>query len=109
MNRMAKSPNNYASTLCRACCDFLRVTMGLPIGRCPLFQIIQWKPLSTSIEGLDEIASGGFPKSRPILSCGSAGCGKTLFGIQFLVTGIIDFRGFLFSVIASLFYTPRSV
>jgi circadian clock protein KaiC len=47
--------------------------------------------VSTGIEGLDEVTNGGFPKGRPILICGSAGCGKTLFGIQFLVKGIMDY------------------
>ncbi|HEV2483730.1 MAG TPA: circadian clock protein KaiC [Puia sp.] len=46
--------------------------------------------VSTGIEGLDEVTSGGFPKGRPVLICGSAGCGKTLFGIQFLVKGIVE-------------------
>jgi circadian clock protein KaiC len=41
----------------------------------------------TGINGLDEITKGGFPKGRPILICGSAGCGKTLFAAQFLVKG----------------------
>jgi circadian clock protein KaiC len=44
--------------------------------------------IPTGIQGLDEISEGGFPKGRTILICGSAGCGKTLFGIQFLVKGI---------------------
>ena len=46
--------------------------------------------ISTGIEGLDEVTGGGFPKGRPILICGTAGCGKTLFGIQFLVKGILE-------------------
>src|ERR1700759_4150501 len=45
----------------------------------------------TGIEGLDEITGGGFPKGRPTLICGSAGCGKTLMGVQFLVKGITEF------------------
>src|SRR3954470_3061642 len=45
----------------------------------------------SGIEGLDEITSGGLPKGRPTLVCGSAGCGKTLMGIQFLVKGITDY------------------
>ena len=44
----------------------------------------------TGIEGLDEIMEGGFPKGRPILICGSAGCGKSLMAMQFLVKGILD-------------------
>ncbi|HEX5316171.1 MAG TPA: circadian clock protein KaiC, partial [Candidatus Kapabacteria bacterium] len=46
--------------------------------------------VSTGVDGLDEVTVGGFPKGRPILICGSAGCGKTLFGIQFLVKGIVE-------------------
>ena len=45
----------------------------------------------TGIDGLDEITYGGFPKGRAILICGSAGCGKTLFAMQFLVKGITEF------------------
>ncbi|MBN1633320.1 MAG: circadian clock protein KaiC [Ignavibacteria bacterium] len=41
----------------------------------------------TSIQGLDEITGGGLPKGRPTLVCGGAGCGKTLFSIEFLVHG----------------------
>ena len=40
---------------------------------------------STGITGFDEITAGGLPKGRPTLICGSAGCGKTLFSIEFLV------------------------
>jgi len=47
--------------------------------------------VSTGIEGLDEVTSGGFPQGRPVLICGSAGCGKTLFGMQFLVKGILQY------------------
>jgi circadian clock protein KaiC len=45
----------------------------------------------TGIEGLDEVTEGGLPLGRPTLVCGSAGCGKTLLGIEFLVRGILDF------------------
>jgi len=45
----------------------------------------------TGVDGLDEITNGGFPQGRPILICGSAGCGKTLFGVQFLVKGATEF------------------
>jgi len=46
----------------------------------------------TGISGLDEITNGGFPKGRPILICGSSGCGKTLFAAQFLTKGITDYN-----------------
>ena len=43
----------------------------------------------TSIQGLDEITGGGLPKGRPTLVCGGAGCGKTLFAMEFLVRGAL--------------------
>src|SRR5215212_9898741 len=45
----------------------------------------------TGIRGLDEITGGGLPRGRPTLACGSAGSGKTLFGIEFLVRGATQF------------------
>src|SRR3954469_5066746 len=45
----------------------------------------------TGIAGLDEITGGGLPRGRPTLICGSAGCGKTLFGLEFLLNGAIDY------------------
>jgi len=41
----------------------------------------------TGIQGFDEITNGGLPAGRPTLVCGSAGCGKTLFGLEFLFRG----------------------
>src|SRR5687767_5228944 len=38
----------------------------------------------TGIQGLDEIADGGLPAGRPTLSCGTAGCGKTMLAMEFL-------------------------
>jgi len=46
----------------------------------------------TGIQGFDEITGGGLPKGRPTLVCGGAGCGKTLFGIEFLVRGATQFN-----------------
>jgi circadian clock protein KaiC len=45
----------------------------------------------TGIAGLDEVTYGGLPKGRPTLLCGSAGCGKTLFGMTFLYNGAIEY------------------
>lgn len=45
----------------------------------------------TGIVGFDEITNGGLPKGRPTLICGSAGSGKTLFGMEFLVRGITQY------------------
>ncbi len=46
----------------------------------------------TGIDGLDEITEGGLPLGRPTLICGSAGCGKTLLGVEFLVRGILSYN-----------------
>jgi circadian clock protein KaiC len=46
----------------------------------------------TGIQGFDEITAGGLPKGRPTLVCGAAGCGKTLFGMEFLVRGATQYN-----------------
>jgi len=45
----------------------------------------------TGIPGLDEITGGGLPAGRPTLVCGSAGAGKTMLAIEFLVRGATEF------------------
>ncbi|MGV3590480.1 MAG: circadian clock protein KaiC [Gammaproteobacteria bacterium] len=45
----------------------------------------------TGIGGLDDITEGGFPRGRPTLVCGAAGCGKTLLALEFLVNGATQF------------------
>jgi circadian clock protein KaiC len=45
----------------------------------------------TGIKGLDALTLGGLPSGRPTLLCGAAGCGKTLFGLTFLVNGATEF------------------
>src|SRR5262245_29539626 len=45
----------------------------------------------TGIKGLDDITEGGFPTGRPTLICGTAGCGKTLMALEFLVRGATEF------------------
>ncbi len=59
---------------------------------------IKWKtsrtPLPkapTGIDGLDEVTGGGLPKGRTTLVAGSAGCGKTLLAMEFLVHGAMQF------------------
>jgi circadian clock protein KaiC len=46
----------------------------------------------TGIQGLDEITRGGLPQGRPTLICGSAGCGKTVLAMEFLVRGAVEFN-----------------
>lgn len=45
----------------------------------------------TGITGLDELTGGGLPRGRPTLVSGSAGCGKTLLAVEFLVRGATQF------------------
>ncbi|MEP7306369.1 MAG: circadian clock protein KaiC [Acidobacteriota bacterium] len=46
----------------------------------------------TGIKGLDEITLGGLPSGRTTLICGSAGCGKTLLAMEFIVRGATQFN-----------------
>jgi circadian clock protein KaiC len=45
----------------------------------------------TGIDGFDEITGGGLPRGRTTLVCGSAGCGKTLFAMEFLIRGAMQY------------------
>lgn len=52
--------------------------------------VVQSLPKSlTGIDGLDEITGGGLPTGRPTLVCGTAGCGKSLLAIEFVVRGAL--------------------
>ena len=46
----------------------------------------------TGIQGFDEITEGGLPKGRPTLLCGAAGSGKTVFAMEFLVRGVLQYK-----------------
>ncbi len=67
-----------------------------PLAKCP-----------TGIVGLDEITLGGLPRGRPTLVCGSAGCGKTLLSLEFLVRGATEFDEP--GVLMTFEETPRDV
>ena len=45
------------------------------------------KKSPSGIDGFDEITAGGLPRGRPTLVYGGPGCGKTLWGLQFLTVG----------------------
>ena len=47
--------------------------------------------IRTNIEGFDDISHGGLPRGRTTLVSGTSGTGKTLFAIQFLYNGIVQF------------------
>jgi len=57
--------------------------------RAPALPVLAKAP--TGISGFDEITHGGLPRGRPTLVAGGAGCGKTLFSMEFLVRGAIQF------------------
>jgi circadian clock protein KaiC len=44
------------------------------------------------IQGLDEITFGGLPRGRTTLVCGSAGCGKTMLSLEFLIRGVLEYN-----------------
>lgn len=48
--------------------------------------------IRTGIEGFDEISYGGIPAGRTTLVSGTSGTGKTLFAVQFLYNGILEFE-----------------
>jgi circadian clock protein KaiC len=56
----------------------------------PQLEVLQKS--ATGIKGFDEITGGGLPSGRPTLVCGDAGCGKTLFAMEFLVKGATLFN-----------------
>jgi len=45
----------------------------------------------TGIAGLDEVLLGGVPRTNVILVQGETGTGKTLFGMEFIYRGIVEF------------------
>jgi circadian clock protein KaiC len=47
--------------------------------------------IPTGITGFDAITGGGLPRGRTALVCGGAGCGKTLFAMEFIVKGATEF------------------
>ncbi len=52
---------------------------------------LQLPKARTGIAGLDEITGGGLPQGRPTLVSGSAGAGKTMLAMEFLVRGATEF------------------
>src|SRR5467141_5360293 len=45
----------------------------------------------TGIAGFDEVTKGGVPRGRPSIVCGGPGCGKTMFALEFLVRGAMQY------------------
>jgi circadian clock protein KaiC len=65
-------------------------TVNEPVNR-PLTEPRSLPKTPTGISGLDEITLGGLPTGRPTIITGAAGSGKTLFGIEFLVRGAVEY------------------
>ena len=49
------------------------------------------KRIKSGIDGLDEILGGGFINGSSILIAGGPGTGKTIFSMEFLVKGILNY------------------
>ena len=45
----------------------------------------------SGVQGLDNITFGGLPRGRPTLIIGTAGAGKTMFAMEFLVKGVLEY------------------
>ena len=54
--------------------------------------LIHLEKAPSGIKGFDEISYGGLPRGRTALVCGGPGSGKTLFGMEFLVRGAIQYN-----------------
>jgi circadian clock protein KaiC len=63
----------------------LRAPSKLKAAQLPVLRKVR-----TGISGFDDVTHGGVPEGRTTLVCGAAGCGKTLFGMQFLIRGALD-------------------
>ena len=44
--------------------------------------------VKTGVSGFDELVEGGIPKGFNVLITGLPGTGKTIFGLQYLYTGL---------------------
>jgi circadian clock protein KaiC len=53
---------------------------------------VQLEKARTGIAGFDEVTKGGVPKGRPTIVCGGPGCGKTMFALEFLVRGAVQYN-----------------
>lgn len=53
---------------------------------------LELSKLPTGIVGFDQIANGGIPIGRSTLISGTAGSGKTVMALQFLLSGVRDYE-----------------
>jgi len=55
-------------------------------------EISPFEKAPTGISGLDEITFGGLPRGRTTLVAGGAGSGKTIFAMEFLLRGAVQYN-----------------
>ncbi|MEM3400316.1 MAG: ATPase domain-containing protein [Candidatus Micrarchaeia archaeon] len=48
--------------------------------------------VKSGIRGFDELVGGGIPRNSTVLLSGSAGCGKSVFGLEFIYRGAVDYK-----------------
>ncbi len=48
--------------------------------------------MKSGIEGFDDLCGGGFIRNRSYLVSGTSGAGKTIFALQFLYRGAVDYE-----------------
>ncbi|HMK46615.1 MAG TPA: circadian clock protein KaiC, partial [Methanocella sp.] len=66
-----------------------RKTKAIGGGKVPPLKGIE--KAKTGIRGFDDVTYGGVPRGRPTLVAGGAGCGKTMFAMEFIVHGAVDY------------------
>jgi KaiC/GvpD/RAD55 family RecA-like ATPase len=54
-------------------------------------EAVNYQHVPTGIPGFDELCGGGFLRNRTYLISGTAGAGKTIFGLQYLYNGITKY------------------
>ncbi|NJK62148.1 MAG: circadian clock protein KaiC [Synechococcaceae cyanobacterium SM2_3_1] len=62
------------------------------VGQSLQVPVVGIQKIPTAIEGFDEISNGGLPLGRSTLVSGTSGTGKTLFALQFLYNGLMQFQ-----------------
>ncbi len=55
-------------------------------------KVIFLERVKTGIKGLDELLMGGIPKGSSVLISGGAGTCKTIFSMQYIYTGALEFQ-----------------
>jgi len=54
-------------------------------------EAVQAERVPTGVQGFDTMLGGGLPSKRCVLVCGGPGSGKTIFGVQFLYSGVTKY------------------